>query len=106
MEAVMGEKADGNQSGGVNISGRVGSVGGDIVGGDKFVGVPKTAALNDALRPLIDAIAIGPVENRAEAEAKLSSLKHEVAKGKKADDGVMAKLIDGLVGLVPEAATA
>jgi hypothetical protein len=29
-----------------------------------------------------------------------------VTKGKNADDGVMAKLLDGLVGLVPAAATA
>ena len=41
-----------------------------------------------------------------EAEAKLAALKQEAAKGKEADDGVIAKLVDGLVELVPGAASA
>jgi hypothetical protein len=51
----MGEKTGEGQSGGVNISGTVGSVGGDIVGRDKIVGAPSAAALDAALRPLIEA---------------------------------------------------
>ena len=102
----MGEKIDEGQSGGVNIAGTVGSVGGDIVGRDKIVGVPSAAALDGALRPLIDAISAAPAEKRAEAEAKLVALKQEAAKGKDANDGVVAKLVDGIVGLVPGAVSA
>ncbi len=102
----MGNKAGDSQSGGVIISGRVGSVGGDIVGGDKIVGAPSVAALEDALRPLIAAIKAVPAEKRAEAEVKLGALKREIAKGKDAKDKVMAKLVDSLVALVPKATSA
>lgn len=101
--AGMGEKTGQGQSGGVNITGKVGSVGGDIVGRDKIVGAPSGAALDSALRPLIEAIGTAPAEIRSEAEAKLAALKQEAAKGKAANDGVIAKLVDGLVGLVPGA---
>ena len=93
------------QSGGVNISGSVGSVGGDIVGRDKITGALSKAEIDDALRPLAEAIGSAPAERRAEAEEKLASLKQETVKGKAANDGVVAKLVDGLVGLVPGAAS-
>ncbi len=93
-------------SGGVNISGAVGSVGGDIAGGDKTVGIHSAAAVDEALRPLLDAIKGAPQQVRPEAEAKLTELKQEAAKGRDANDGLMAKLLDELVGLVPAAASA
>ena len=102
----MNEKMGESQRGGVNISGSIGSVGGDIVGRDKITGMPSMSQLDSALRPLIGAIEAAPAENQAKAEAKLSALKHEAAKGSRADDGVIAKLVDGLVGLVPGAASA
>src|SRR5271154_1639899 len=102
----MSEKTGEGQSGGVNIAGHVGSVGGDIVGRDKIVGVPSAAALDDALRPVLEAIRAAPPQVQPEAAAKLAAVKQEVSKGKNADDGVMAKLLDGLVGLVPAAAAA
>jgi hypothetical protein len=102
----MSKKTSAGQSGGVNISGSVGSVSGDIVGRDKISGAPSMAQLDSALRPLVDAIGAAPAEKRVEAEAKLSALKQEAAKGKSADDGVIAKLVDGLVGLVPGATSA
>jgi hypothetical protein len=105
-EAGMSEKRGQGQSGGVNISGNVGSVSGDIVGRDKIVGVPSPAALDSALRPLAEAIGTAPPDVRSQAEAKLSALKEEAAKGKDANDGVIAKIVDGLVELVPAAASA
>ena len=102
----MGEKTGDSQSGGVNIGGSVGYVGGDIVGRDKITGVHTVAELDGALRPLSNAIEAAPAEARTEADAKLAALKQEAAKGKGADDGMIAKLVDGLVGLVPNAATA
>jgi hypothetical protein len=86
----MGEKTGEGQSGGVNISGTVGSVGGDIVGRDEVVGAPSTAALDAALKPLIEAISVAPAEKRTEAEAKITALKQEAAKGKDANDGAIA----------------
>lgn len=102
----MGDKTSEGQGGGVNISGSVGSVGGDIVGRDKITGAPSAAALDAALRPLIEAVRSAPPATRAEAEVKLTELKQEAAKGKNANDSVMAKIVDGLVGLVPAAASA
>jgi hypothetical protein len=52
----MSERNPRGQIGGVNISGSVGSVGGDIVGGNKIVDVPSAAQLDDTLRPVLDAI--------------------------------------------------
>jgi hypothetical protein len=40
---------------------------------------------------------------KAAAEENFRALKVEVAKGKHADDSVVAKLVEGLVGLVPGA---
>ena len=84
----------------------VGNGGGDIVGRDKITGAPSAAELDPVLRPVIEAIGAAPAEVRAEAEAKLAALKQEAAKGKDANDGTVAKLVDGLVGLVPAAASA
>jgi hypothetical protein len=104
----MADGAHEGQSGGVNITGSVGSVGGDIVGRDKVTTITaiSPAAIDSALRPVAEAARDAPESNRPEAEAKLAALKHEVAKGKNADDGAIAKLVDGLVGLVPGAVTA
>ena len=66
----------------------------------------NAAALDDALRPVHDAIKAAPPQVQPEAEAKLAALKQEAAKGKDANDGVMAKLVDGLMALVPAAAGA
>jgi hypothetical protein len=105
-EGAMDEKDNEGQSGGVNISGTVGSIGGDIVGRDKNVGAPSAAALDAALRPLIEAIAAAPTAVKSDAEAKLAALKQETAKGKQARDGTIAKLVDELVSLIPGAASA
>lgn len=93
------------QSGGINNPGTM-NAGGDIVGRDKVVGVPSAAALDGALHPLIEAVKAAPAERRVEAEVKLDALKAEAAKGEGAKDGVIADLVDGLVGLVPAAASA
>ena len=44
-----------------------------------------------------------PSPKKDEALKKVEALKQEVAKGKEADDNRVAKLLDGLVGLVPSA---
>ncbi|MBV8870842.1 MAG: hypothetical protein JOY65_15750 [Acetobacteraceae bacterium] len=102
----MGEKPGAGQSGGVNISGKVGSVGGDIAGRDKITGIPTAAELDSALRPLSKAVEAAPAGARSEAEAKLAALKQEAAKGKDANDRTVADLVDGLVKLVSTAVSA
>ncbi len=97
----MGERTDQGQSGGISISGTVGTVGGDMVGGDKIVGAPSAAALDEALRPVIEAIRAASPAAQPDAEAKVAALRQEAAKGKGADDTVVARLVDGLAGLMP-----
>jgi hypothetical protein len=62
--------------------------------------------LNAALRPLFASVKSAPAENRSEAETMLATLREEVAKGEDADDSIIAKLVEGIVGLVPAAASA
>ena len=47
-----------------------------------------------------------PEDKRAEAEATVEELKRETTKGKDANDSMIAKLVDGLVDLVPGAVSA
>ena len=101
----MSERGEG-RSGGINVSGTMNSGGGDITGRDKIVGAPPAAALEEALRPLIEAVKVAPSEKRDEAEAKLAALKSEASKGGEANDETVADLVDGLAELVPDAAGA
>ena len=98
------EKRTEGQSGGVNISGGSVTVGGDIVGCDKIVGTEiSKAQLDQIFHPVMESIRTGPPEKQNEAVKQLEALKAETSKGKKADDSVVAKLVDGLVKLVPAA---
>jgi hypothetical protein len=98
------ENRDPNQSGGVNISGGSVTVGGDIVGRDKIVGTQiSRIELDQTFRPVEEAIRTAPAANQPEAMQKLEELKSEAAKGKGAKDAVVAKLVDGLAGLIPSA---
>ena len=90
------------QSGGINITGGTVDVRGDMTGRDKITyGEIPRAQLDQAFRPLADAVG-----QHEEAQQKVEALKTEAAKGKKADDGVMAKLVEGIVKLVPGAVSA
>lgn len=109
-EFLMTNPNSNNQSGGVNISGG-GSVniGGDVVGRDKITNVTTGLSgdqLNQLFAPLINALRAAPSEKQNEAMQKAEELKKEIAKGKEANDGVIAKIVDGLVALVPGAVSA
>ena len=98
-----GQKARG-QRGGVNIRGGNVTVGGDIVGRDKIVGTEiSKAQLDQVFRPLTEAVRAAPHEKEQEAAQKVEALKNEAAKGNSASDSVMAKLVEGIVELVPGA---
>jgi hypothetical protein len=47
-----------------------------------------------------------PPDRQAEAVKAAEDLKAEASRGQGADDGTLAKLIEGLVGLVPAAVSA
>ena len=60
--------------------------------------------LEPLFAPLLAAIAAAaPDDSKAAALQQAQALKAEVAKGKEAEDGVIANMIEGLAGLVPEA---
>ena len=59
-----------------------------------------------ALAPLRVLIAATPAEHQPEAAEKLDTIKQEAAKGPEADDSAMARAVDGLVSLIPNAAGA
>ncbi len=104
----MNDEAKGaRQSGGVNITAGNVTVGGDISGRDKIVGPEiSTVQLEQIFRPLTDAVRSAPPAVQEEAAQKVEELKKETAKGKSATDSVMAKLVEGIVALVPNAVSA
>jgi hypothetical protein len=95
------------QRGGVNISSGSVTVGGDIVGRDKIVGTEiSSVQLDQIFGPLTEAVRGAAPAVQREAAQKVAELKKEAAKGKSATDSVMAKLVEGIVGLVPGAVSA
>jgi hypothetical protein len=60
--------------------------------------------LEPLFAPLLAAISeAAPNDKKAAALQHAQALKAEAAKGKEAEDGTMARMIEGLAGLVPEA---
>ena len=107
-EGEMNDEANAaRQSAGVNISGGNVTAGGDIVGHNKIVGAEiSSVQMEQIFRPLTEAVRSSPPAVQQEAAQKVEELKKEAAKGKSATDGVMAKLVEGIVGLVPGAVSA
>jgi len=106
----MSEPTSG-QSGGIdNKFGTISTGGGDVFAGNKTTTTTTTyyapTEIHNAWQPVADAIRTAPPEKQAEAAAKLDDLKKEAAKGDKADDTTIAKLVKGLVALVPSAVSA
>jgi hypothetical protein len=96
------------RSGGIdNKLGTISTGGGDVVGGNKITTTYYAPTeIHNAWQPVADAIRTAPPEKQAEAAAKLDDLKKEAAKGDKAEDTTIAKLVKGLVALVPSAVSA
>ena len=106
----MSEPTSG-QSGGIdNKFGTISTGSGDVVGGSKTTTTTTTyyapTEIHNAWEPVADAIRTAPPEKQADAAAKLDDLKKEAAKGDKAEDTTVAKLVKGLVALVPSAVSA
>jgi hypothetical protein len=101
---ILAMPKDARAGGGVTITGsNVNTAGGDIVGRDKIQYL-SSHQIDDVFGPVRKVIETAG--DKAAAEEKLRALKDEVSKGKHADDSVIAKLMEGLVGLVPGAVAA
>src|SRR5882672_9370105 len=104
MSDMSGEEETVGQGGGINITGGTVSVAGDMIGRDKVVGTEISTTHADQLfHPLTEAVRVAPTEARQEALQIVEELKREAAEGKNSKDSVIAKLVDGLVGLVSSA---
>jgi hypothetical protein len=102
------ERDDSGQSGGVNFSGSgTVTVHGNVAGRDMTIGTQISPFhIEQVFQPVAESIRSNSGANEAAALQKLDELKTEAAKGKDAKDNVMAKVIEGLAGLVPGAVSA
>lgn len=80
------------------------TAGGDIVGGNKNVQMLQD--VRSELAPVAAQIESAPPDKRDQARQELAKIEAEAAQGKKANDHNLANLIEGLVDLVPQAASA
>jgi hypothetical protein len=118
---AVGERAvhvGGNNSGTINTGNQINTGGGayvrgtvhagrDFIGRDRIETGLGPQELEAAFAPLLAAIARqAPAQKQAEALQQVQALKAEAARGEQADDGAMARIIDGLADLVPEAVKA
>lgn len=95
-----------NTGGGLFNTGSIDTGGGDLVGRDLEAQGLGAADLALLFAPILSAAVAAPAAQRDEAVTTVEALKAEVAKGKGAEDGSVARLIEGLVDLVPGAVSA
>ena len=113
-----GVHVGGDNSGPINTGSQVNTAGGAYVGGNvsadrDFVGRDRITTgiepsdLEPIFAPLRAAVAQhAPPHKQTEAVQQVQALKAEAAHGDQADDGAMARIIEGLADLVPEAVKA
>jgi hypothetical protein len=87
--------------GGVSITGSNLNMGGGSIVGRDMIQHLSPHQIDDVFGPIGKAIETAGTLEKIAAEEKLRALKDEVAKGKHADDSVIAKLVEGLIELVP-----
>jgi hypothetical protein len=92
-----------NTGGGTYVRGNI-QPGGDFVGRDKITYSVPSSELEGLFEPLLNVINRQvPGERQDAAIQQAEALKAEVAKGESADDGKIARIVDGLVEMVPGA---
>jgi hypothetical protein len=104
-DEVRGDKVLGDKTTIGDITGSTVGVIGRVEQSTVTVGVPA-ADLERLFAPIMAAAQQADPAQRQAAEQTAQELKAEAGKGKQADDTRLARLIDGLVGLVPAAVTA
>lgn len=95
-----------NTGGGAYVGGNVNLGGGNFIGRDRITHInsPSPQDLERRFAPLLAAIAQqAPADMQAAAERQAAELMSEVAKGEHAEDGKIARIIDGLAGMAPGA---
>lgn len=80
-------------------------VAGGNISGMMNVGT-SPADLARMFAPLYASVQQAPPQVQEEAQKKVDAIKQEVAKGKDANDNLVARLLEGLVSLVPGAVSA
>lgn len=95
-----------NTGGGAFVGGNV-TAGRDFIGRDRYSSVTQGIAARDMEALFASLLAVvaqrTAPDKQAEAIQQVQELKTEVAKGQQADDGKIAKIVDGLVAMVPGA---
>ncbi len=104
-DEVRGDKVLGDKTTIGDITGSTIGVIGRVEQSTVTVGIPA-ADLERLFAPITAAAHQADPAQRQAAEQTAQALKAEAGKGKQADDTRLARLIDGLVGLVPAAVTA
>lgn len=104
-DEVRGDKVLGDKITVGDIIGSTVGVIGRVEQSTVTVGI-STADLDRLFAPIMTAVQQADPAQRQAAEQTARELQAEAGKGKKANDTRLAKLIDGLVGLVPSAVTA
>ena len=97
------------RSGGVNFQGPVTAPNAKFAGRDLYNVETHGLSpqdLDELFTPVIKAIQQAPPEKQAQAQETAKELKSELAKGEKAEDSRIAKLVDNLLNLVPGALSA
>ena len=105
-DKVMGDKVGGDSITTGNISGSTVAIGRNARATSNQTSGLSGADLEAVLAPLRVAVGNAPAEVQTAANAKVAELKAEVEKGKQDDDGHLASIVEGLVGLVPNAVSA
>jgi hypothetical protein len=104
----MAETPNSGQSGGISNTGTM--IAQNVAGRDITNNTTTTCysptQIHNVWQSVADAIQAAPPEKQTEATTKLQELKAEAAKGTKAEDTTLARLVKGLVGLVPSAVSA
>ena len=108
-ETHDGKPRENAPSGGIIFQREVNASGSQIAGRDinnyATTGIPLQE-VEKYFITLIEAVRQAPAEIRPQAEAVAEELEKEVAKGDPKSDDRLAKLVDDLLGLVPQAASA
>ena len=109
---IHGDEVAGDKVGGDKISvGDISNSTGVAIGPEARSEVYQSTGLSgkefeQIFEPLLQAVRNAPDDVQLQAEMKVEELKQEIKKGKNKNDVIQARLIDGIVGLVPGAVSA
>lgn len=99
-----GTQTNTDTGGDINITGDVYTGGGHFAGGNMTIHGISPQDLEPLFAPFLAGIAQhSPPDKQIAATQQAQELKSEIAKGKQADDGKIARIVEGLTEMVPGA---